>query len=196
MKGTSVKSQNMSHSFLILEISHQTFAIPVSRIREILPMVALLPTPGLPPFVAGWLEIDAIDEESGGSEMRALPVVRLDALLQLATDTRVPGLHTPILIVRSDSDAAASAGRTAIGLLVERVREIVSVGADAVQPARETATFNGCVEGLLFLSEKDVAIPILSRDRLLMSEEWERLAAFARIAEERRVALAMESAER
>jgi len=164
--------------YLLFRLADRRFVLPAAVVQEILPMLPLMDAAAAPSFIQGYLDL--------GPNEEILPVLRLDRLLQLALppDTRLPGLHTPIIVVRAPD------GRS-FGLLAERVDWLFRASADAVKAAGET--FNGCVCGLLTISEGTTAA-LLSIENLLLTEERERLAAFTAMAEARRRALAQSNA--
>jgi purine-binding chemotaxis protein CheW len=166
---------------VLFRLAGRTFALPAGAVQEILPMMPLTDAAATPSFVQGYLDL--------GPQEEILPILRLDRLLHLPDGAaRVPGLHTPIIVVRPDTPDARP-----FGLLAERVERLVRVPAGAVKDAGET--FNGCITSLLTLSgdaaaaEGDVTAAALSVESLLLAEERERLTEFTAMAETRRLGL-------
>src|SRR5580658_453504 len=79
-------------------------AFPLEAIREIVPMAMLSSPPGLPPGLAGFLDLRGT----------AVPIVRLDRLFDLSE--QLPGLHTPMIVLHRALGP--------IGILVDSVRGI------------------------------------------------------------------------
>lgn len=165
-------SPTITH-FLLFEVSRNRFALPVDAVREVLPMVALAQVSGAPRFVAGYLDVFP-DEPP-------LPVLRLDALLDLPRDDAVPGTNTPLVVCRKTDDPPA------VALIARRVEGIISASPSPL--SEDAATFNGCVTGLVGSGEGESAALVLSLPGLLLEEEKARLRLFARIAAERRAAV-------
>jgi purine-binding chemotaxis protein CheW len=166
--------------YVLLETSGQRFALARECVHSILPMVSLATPPGLPPFTVGVLPLGEGADETP-------PVLRLDSLLRLPNPARVPTLHSHILLVQTEEKSLR------FGLLVERVLNLMRSAPESVLPTDEERSFNGCVQGLLPLPDGETAA-VLSVERLLLVEEQERLAAFARVQEERRRAALVPSA--
>jgi purine-binding chemotaxis protein CheW len=147
---------------VVFTVSDAIYALPRSAVQEILLMPALSRPPGLPSMVEGFLQCGGL-----------VPVVRLDRLFELAE--HAPGLYSHLLLLTPSPFPLA--------LLVDRVREILSVPRAAVVPLREDQVLNGCVTAHLQLGEG--AIPLLSLEHLLLAEERERLASLREAAARR-----------
>jgi len=137
-------------------------------------MVTLAQIPATPSFIAGFL-----DWQDGTTPTA---IVRLDILLRLPQAAAVPGLHTPIILLRAPIP---------FGLLVERIEGLISSASDnnQVESLPEQSNFNGCAIGLLPLDQGRGLASVLSVERLLLTEEQERLQMFTQLAHERRTAL-------
>ena len=177
-------TENDTERFLIFETSGQLFGLPIAAIVEILPMVTLTPVPAMPPFVVGFL--------NWHNSTTPIAILRLDDLLRLSQTSRVPGLHTPLLIVKNiphlEPLKTPDEKEQIFGLLVERIHNLCAIAPAEIGAAEQTS-FNGCVTGLLSLSQPEGMAAILSVERLLLAEERERLSSFAQLATERRDAL-------
>ncbi len=150
-------------TFAIFQFGATTAALPREAVVELLPLPNLTRPPAAPRVLTGVFSL-------GGE---ALPVISLATLFGAATDE--PGLYSHLLIVRSE-------GRR-IGLLVDRVLDVADAAPDAVRPAAEGESLNGCVAAQLF--HGDALVPVLSVDRLLLAEEKARLADIAEAAQAR-----------
>ena len=160
--------------FLTFEVGDRGFALPLSQVREVLPMAVLADAPGLPPFVQGLLDLGAAEPP--------LPVLRLDRLFPGPEAPGLPGLHTPIVVVTAP-------GAPAVGILTSRVQGISAAPARPLRRADET--FNGCAVGILTADEaaQRGEVAVLEAGNLLLAEEQERLARFAEEAARRRQAV-------
>jgi purine-binding chemotaxis protein CheW len=118
------------------------------------PLAELSRPPGLPQLLAGFLNRAGV----------AVAVLRLDRLFGLSEI--IPGLHTPLLILRSADPPLA--------LLVERVSRIARLPDDAVLPVPAGESFNDCAEGVATLNGQLVVL--LSAERLLLEKESQCLA--------------------
>ena len=149
--------------FLVFHLRGTVCALPVSAIREVVALPLLSRPPGLPSLLEGFLNL-------GGS---AIPVLRLDRLFGLPD--LVPGLYTPLLVLRQPEDR--------IALLVEAVRGIVTVQSADVRSVPGGDSFNDCVEGELTFG--DDVVHLLSAERLLLEKERQCLAELQAVEQER-----------
>ena len=153
-------------SLVVFHLADQAYALPLTEVQEIVPMAKLSRPPGLPPVLAGFLNLEGT----------AVPVVRLDRLFQLPEQSL--GLYTRLLILRHPDSQVA--------LLAEKVSEILAVSPEAVLPVPESHSFNDCVEGMITVQDR--VILLLSAERILLEKEHQCLAEFrdreqARLAE-------------
>ncbi|WP_369058514.1 chemotaxis protein CheW [Caulobacter sp. 73W] len=138
-------------------------ALPREAVVEFLPVPDLARPPAAPRALAGVFNL-------GGE---AVPAVSLAALFGAASEE--PSLYSHLVIVRS--------GERRVALLVDRILDVVEAGPDALRPAEEGDSLNGCVSAQL--SSDGVLIPVLSVERLLLAEEKARLADIAEAAQAR-----------
>ena len=151
-------------TLLLFHLAGRTAAFPLESIQRVTPMAQLARPPGLPAALEGILNL-------GGA---AVPVVRLDRLLQLP-EQRL-GLYSMLIILKGPSASQ-------IGILVDRVSGIISVPQSALLPVRDEDTFNACAEAAVSVS--DQVIHILSPARILLEKERETLSQFQAAAQRR-----------
>lgn len=99
---------------LTFEVDGIPYAVPVAQVIEVIPRVELRPIPHAPRSLLGLLHYRGA----------AVPVVDLSLLL--GTTPCAERLDTRILLVR----AALGGGGDRLGLVAERVNELVDVDAD------------------------------------------------------------------
>src|ERR1700731_3095496 len=102
----SIQLPERQRMLVVFHLAGQLVALPLENVESIAPMARLARPPGLPCLLEGVLNVSG----------EAIPVVRLDRLLQLPE--RRPGLYSMLIVLRGVSDC-----RTA--LLVDRVTEIL-----------------------------------------------------------------------
>jgi purine-binding chemotaxis protein CheW len=124
-------------------------AFPLETVKEIVPMAMLSKPPGLASCLAGFLNLRGT----------AVAILRLDRLFDLPEQR--PGLHTPLIILRSAA--------TPTGVLVASVRRIVSVKKAALLPLPEKHIFRDCATAAIDVGG-DI-IYLLSPDRILLENE-------------------------
>ncbi|HEY8611019.1 MAG TPA: chemotaxis protein CheW [Roseomonas sp.] len=141
-------------------------ALPREAVRTLLPLPRLDAPPGLPPPLAGFLNL-------GGN---AVPVVELARLLGLPPGEPHPYRHLILL----EHSAGGTAGPVA--LLVDRVADVLPAGLP-LRPADEGVSLGGMVTGAVELDGRSAHR--LDPDRLLLAQEAAILDALARQAQER-----------
>lgn len=148
---------------VVFQLASQTYALPIAAVSEIVPLAALSQPPGMPPVLAGFLNLGGV----------AAPVVRLARLLNVPEQPA--GLYTPLIILRSAGSPLA--------LLVDAVMAIETIDEHAIVPVSESCCFNDCAEGLVTLGKSRVVL--LSEHRLLHRQEERRIAELAAIEQAR-----------
>jgi purine-binding chemotaxis protein CheW len=96
-------------------IDEVRYAVPLARVVEVLPRVALTPLPGAPSVVAGVFN------------HRGSPTVAVDLRARLGHPARAPSLDDHLLVARAQ--------RRPVALVVDRVQGLHTFDTDAVTPA-------------------------------------------------------------
>ncbi len=150
----------MTASFLILRIGGTRLALPMSAVREVLPMLPIDASPGLPAPVLGFVLL------------QGAPVPVLAPLLLLDPTARVDaiGLFSHLVRLRDDGPC----------LLVDRAEDVVGGSVAPVDPGQ---SLNAAIVGELAVGD-DVA-HVIAPDRLLLDSERATLAALTAAAAER-----------
>lgn len=154
-------------AYLLLDIAGTPCALPRAAVSEILPLPDLHKPPATGGWLAGFLNL-------GGAP---IPVIDLAPLLGLRPAATRPGLYAHLVLTRDD----------AVAYLVDRAADLVIVPEDAIRPAEEAGTLNGCVAAELVIGDR--LVHALSPESLLTAQERERVAALTRAAAERLAAL-------
>lgn len=116
----------IDRDLLVFELAQQRYALPVARVREVLPRVSLTSIPEAPATVAGVLRLRGA----------LLPVVDLRRRLGLPSVEPEIGHRIVIALVAGDP----------IGVLVDEVEGLASVGA---HEARLAARSDHLVQGVI-----------------------------------------------
>jgi len=151
-------------ALVLFHLAGEVAALPLESIQRITPMAQLSHPPSLPSAVEGILNLAGV----------AVPVVRLDRLLQLPAGH--PTLYSMLIVLK---DVSASP----IALLVDRVSEILSVPESALLAVSAADSFNGCAEAEAVV--RGCVIHLLSPARILLQRERESLAEFQAVAQDR-----------
>ncbi|WP_240046524.1 chemotaxis protein CheW [Paracraurococcus ruber] len=104
---------------LTLEIGTEVFAIEATAVREILDLVPVTEVPGARPFVGGVINVRG----------RIVPLV--DMRLRLAMPPAAPTADTRIIVL----DIALEGEPTAVGILADRVNEVVQLDLGMLEEA-------------------------------------------------------------
>ncbi len=154
-------------SYLLLDVAGTLCALPRAAAAEVL----LLPDLHRVPASGGWM-LGLID--LGGRPVPVIDLAPRNPSSGAASDHHV---YAHVVLVR-DGDLA---------YLVDRVTDLVTVAEDAVRPASETESLNGCVAAELALGAG--LVHALSPQRLLTARERARVAAMAQAGALRLAAL-------
>lgn len=139
-------------------------ALPLEDVERVIPMAHLARPYGLPAALEGILNLAGM----------AIPVLRPDRLLGLPVER--PGLYSMLILLKGVAS-------TTVGMLVDRVSDILTVRESGVLPVDEEHSFNGCAVAII--PARDGAIHLLSAARILLEQERESLAEFQTIAQRR-----------
>lgn len=156
-------------ALLVFEVSDLVAALPLEDVERIVPIAQLAQPPGLPSALEGFLNLSGT----------AISVLRLDRLLGLTP--REPGLYSMVILVKKE--IILKGNRGTVGVLVDRVREILSVPEEALLPVSDVDLFNGCARATVSASGQ--YIHVLSSQRLLLEKEARALYEFHALAQQR-----------
>lgn len=159
---------------LVFEVSDLVAALPLADVERVAPIAQLAHPPGLPPAIEGFLNL------SGAT----VSVLRLDRLLGLTP--RDPGLYSVVILMKKEALPKGNelkGNGAVVGVLVDRVSEILSVPEAEFLPVSEDASFNGCARAAV--STPGWYIHVLSSQRLLLEKEARSLYEFQAMAEQR-----------
>lgn len=154
-------------SYLIFQLRRQPFGLPLSDIKEVCSLPALHRPPGLPPLLAGFASL--------GDTL--LPVLELAWLMDFPPQAHHIDQH--LILLR----------RQPLFCLVDRVLDIATLPPAA--PLQDLHTFNNWVSGTLTYQQTDCAL--LDSERLLLSEERQRLSSLQAMVSQRLQALEPDS---
>lgn len=140
---------------IIFRIGGDLFALPSLTVSEILPVAELATPPGLPPVMAGFLNI----------ESAVVPVLLGDKLLGL--DTESDDLYAHLLYFRETEPN--------IAIRVDRVVSVEPIDSTDVLPIASGQTFRDCI--VAEISGFDHPVHLVSIERLLSEFELGRLAS-------------------
>jgi purine-binding chemotaxis protein CheW len=119
----SRSANSNAHKYLTFCLGNEQYGIEILRVREIIGLIAITPLPRTPDFVKGVMNLRG----------RIIPVMDLRRRFGLAeTETTK---ETCIIVV--DAANAESGEQNLTGVIVDSVREVQDIPAEAVEPAPE-----------------------------------------------------------
>jgi purine-binding chemotaxis protein CheW len=145
--------------YLIFEVGNSLFALPQTQIQEVLPLPALILPPGLPPILAGFVNLDG----------QYLPVLELAFLFQMPAYIQQIDQH--LLRLR----------QTPMLCLVKRVLELCSLPEPL--PLEPDQSLNNYLAG--FLNYRGQRVALISVEKLLLAEEKARIQALQNMVQQR-----------
>jgi purine-binding chemotaxis protein CheW len=151
---------------ITFRVGRESYALSLTALREILPLPQLAQPPGLPPLLAGFLNLSG----------RAIPVVRLARLLGAAESPL--GLYSPLLLLKGDNPCA---------LIVDAAEAIATLDTATILPLREGFCVNDCGLGLAEIGGRHLML--LDPERLFLAEERRRVAELTQIEQARLASL-------
>ena len=143
-RGDSPESLDEIHQLLCFELAGAPYAVPVERVREIVRMRAVTPVPRTPEDVRGVISL------------RGEMIELIDLRRRLGLGSIESARRTRIIVTKTSDDEV-------VGLLVDAVREVIQVTAEAIQPARGSDA--GAVNDLCTF--RDEFVSMIELDRLL-----------------------------
>ena len=137
---------------IAFRIGRQEFCVDIMAVREIRGWTQVTPLPRSPSYVCGVINLRGA----------VLPILNLAARLGLPA-TEISARHVIIVV---------QIGVKVIGLLVDAVSDILTVGEATVQPPPDMASAKArsFVNGLLAFDDRMVSMILL--DRLLPQQEY------------------------
>ncbi len=117
----AAKTAAAERQFVTLNIDREVFAVPVGAVHEILDMQPVFRIPEAPSYVLGLIDLRG----------RSVPV--LDLRTKLGLPSIPPTPTTRILVL----EVSVGGRPLVLGLVADRVIEVLSFGPDEIEPAPE-----------------------------------------------------------
>jgi len=110
--------------YLIFKVDHETYAMDINQVREVLEFTDITMVPRMPEFMCGVINL------RGG----VVPVV--DLRIKFGMSGTEKTINTCIIII----DLIIEGEGTLIGLLADSVQEVMNMGADQIIPPPKIGT--------------------------------------------------------
>ncbi len=143
-RADSPDSLDEVYQLLCFELADAPYAVPVERVREIVRMRTVTPVPRTPEDVRGVISL------------RGEMIELIDLRRRLGLGSIEASRRTRIIVTKTSDDEV-------VGLLVDAVREVFRVTAEAIQ--RATGSDAGAVTDLCTF--RDEFVSMIELDRLL-----------------------------
>jgi len=120
-----------SLQFVTFEVGREEYGLVIRSIVEVIRPLPITQLPCMPQFVEGVINLRG----------RIIPVVDLRRRFNLTPAS--PGQRTAKILIVRGAVPDAGAGRGLLGLVVDRVREVLHIPAASIEVAPEAARGNG-----------------------------------------------------
>ena len=148
------KTEGLSQ-FVSFRLDQKHFAVPLVHVERALPMIAVTPAPGAPPWLAGLIDLSG----------RVIPVV--DLRRRFGQESREPALDDRLLVVEAAGQMLA--------LMVDEVSEVLEIPAHQVDRSSSLVSQSDLVAAVVRRDEG--LILVLDADKLWPAEAqaWQSL---------------------
>jgi len=142
---------------VLFRLASELLAVDASAVREIALMAQLSTPGGLPPVLAGFLNLAGCP----------IPIIRLHRLFELPEPAH--GLYTQILII-------GGGARSSFGWIVDRVVDVVTVREADIMAVPEGECFKDCAKGIFTYGGAQVSL--VDSERILLEKERQCITSF------------------
>jgi len=124
---TVASSASMAGKYLTFKLDGEVYGLGILKVQEIIGMMTVTRVPKTPPYVRGVINLRG----------RVIPVI--DLRLKFELEAREDTDRTCIIVMQ----VARTGQRTAMGILVDEVSEVLQLEADQIEP---TPSLGGSVD--------------------------------------------------
>jgi purine-binding chemotaxis protein CheW len=157
----AVARSTIAGKHMCFQLGAEIYGLPILDVREIIGLMTITPVPRAPAFVRGVINLRG----------KVIPVV--DLRLQFGMEPCPATDQTVIIVVQCSVDGQP----LTMGLLVDRVLEVLSIGSDQIEPPPSFGASGGA-DFLLGVGKSgkrvvfllDIARLLSSRDRAALAE--------------------------
>ena len=153
---TFKKTVSDEEHLVLFTLGGEHYGVDISRVREINEIQSITALPQAPPFIEGVINLRG----------QIIPVMNLRKRLGLpSADTNT---ESRIMVVQ--------VGEQGLGLLVDDVREVIKIPADAVVPPSQFVTTERSRFLRAIAKVEDRLVVLFELDQLLTSQETDKLS--------------------
>ncbi len=155
-------ADRIAGKYLTFDLAEEEYGLEILRVREIIGLMDITPVPKTPDYVLGVINLRG----------KVIPVV--DLRLKFGLPYKDPDDRTCVIVV----EVATEGGTVQMGIVVDRVNEVVDVKGSEVEP---TPSFGVSLDTAFILGMAKVGDKVkilLDIDKVLSAEEVAAMAAF------------------
>ena len=153
-------TNTLAGKYLTVCLDHESYALAVLKVREIIRMQKITPVPQMPEFVKGVINLRG----------RVIPIIDLRVKFGLKAEFAE---RTCIVVVQVKLPAGQS---VQMGLIVDSVEEVVTLNGSEIEPTPEFGTRIDTSYLLGMARAKDQVKMLLAIDRVVTPEAMVELA--------------------
>lgn len=154
-----VAAKSTANKYLTVTLENESYGMAVLKVREIIRLQKITPVPQMPPYVKGVINLRG----------RVIPIVDLRLKFGLKAEIAE---RTCIVVVQVTVSSSQS---VQMGLIVDSVEEVVTLGADEIEPTPEFGTRIDTTYLLGMAKVKGQVKTLLDIDRVVAPEAIERM---------------------
>jgi len=153
-------AKTTANKYLTVTLENESYGMAVLKVREIIRLQKITPVPQMPSYVKGVINLRG----------RVIPIVDLRLKFGLKAEIAE---RTCIVVVQV---SMSSGQNVQMGLIVDSVEEVVTLGADEIEPTPEFGTRIDTTYLLGMAKVKGQVKTLLDIDRVVAQEAIERMA--------------------
>jgi len=153
-------AKTTANKYLTVTLENESYGMAVLKVREIIRLQKITPVPQMPSYVKGVINLRG----------RVIPIVDLRLKFGLKAEIAE---RTCIVVVQVNM---VSGQTVQMGLIVDSVEEVVTLGSDEIEPTPEFGTRIDTTYLLGMAKVKGQVKTLLDIDRVVAQEAIERMA--------------------
>lgn len=147
--------------YLTFSLGKEAYGVHILKVKEIIGMKEITPTPGTPKFIKGVINLRG----------KIIPI--MDLRLKFNLEEKPYNERTGIIVVETNSNAT----HKQIGVAVDAISDVVNIGRDEIEPPPQYEE-----EGIDFLTGigklKDKIVMLLNTERVFSTKDLHLSNAF------------------
>ena len=144
-----------TQQMIVFELDKEEFAVPIKEVREVIKVIEIAAVPQSPPFILGIINLRG----------KIVPVLDLEKKFNLVREVNTTAQHIMI---------AEGVNNTMLGILVDRVSEVLKVSPDSIKPTPQVINSKispDFVKGVIVLEQPERLLVLLDLQKILTEQE-------------------------